>query len=105
MSEREIFVCDCHSLEHIVAFWYDEEGNELYIYPKLTTYRNIFKRIWVAIKYVFGYTSRYGEFDEVIIPQSKHDKLIKILTNGRTEYSQDSKRRNGCRCQETAGSE
>jgi hypothetical protein len=46
IMERKIFICDCHSLEHQVAFWYDEEEKSLYIEPHLVTHRNFFKRLW-----------------------------------------------------------
>lgn len=73
--KREIFICDCNSLEHSYAFWYDEEENELHFMPHLITYRNIFKRILVAIKYIFGYKSRYGDFDSMIINKEDYEKL------------------------------
>ena len=66
-DKREIFVCDCHSLEHIYAIWYEEDYNNLYIEPALSTPNNFFLRIWVAIKYIFGYKSVYGPFDSLII--------------------------------------
>jgi len=27
--ERQIMICECHSLEHQVIFWYDEEDGDL----------------------------------------------------------------------------
>ena len=77
--EREIFICDCHSLEHQVAFWYDEEEKSLYIEPHLVTHRNFFKRLWVGLKYAFSYRSRFGEFDEVVLSPESQKKLRDIL--------------------------
>ena len=77
--EREIFICDCHSLEHQVAFWYDEEDKSLYIEPHLVTHINFFKRLWVGLKYAFGYRSRFGEFDEVVLSPESQKKLRDIL--------------------------
>lgn len=65
----ESFDCSCHSDEHVITFRYfedDIEGHktkELYLSVFLNQYRNIFKRIWVAIKYIFGYKSKYGHWD------------------------------------------
>ena len=77
--ERKIFICDCHSLEHLVAFWYDIDDKVLYIEPRLVTHRNFFKRLWVGVKYVFGYKSRFGEFDEFILGIDSQKELRDIL--------------------------
>lgn len=79
--EREIFICDCHSLEHLISFWYDEEINSLIIEPRLITHKNFFKRLWVGLKYAFGYKSRFGEFDEVILGFDKQKQLYDWLNN------------------------
>lgn len=77
--ERIIFICECHSLEHQLTFWYDTEYNELYCEPHLVTYRNFLKRIYVGIRYIFGYKSRYGEWDSLIFKQNDVDKLRQFL--------------------------
>lgn len=77
--EREIFICDCHNLEHQVAFWYDEEEKLLYIEPHLATHRNFFKRLWVGLKYAFGYKSRFGDWDELILNIENQIKLRSFL--------------------------
>lgn len=77
--ERKIFVCDCHGLEHQVAFWYDEDDNALYIEPHLTTHRGFFERLWVGLKYAFGYKSRFGEWDEIILGEENQKKLYEWL--------------------------
>ena len=28
--EPKIFICDCHNLEHQIAFWYDEDIKRLF---------------------------------------------------------------------------
>ena len=72
--DREVFICDCHSIEHQYAFWYDEDDNELWFEPHLVVYP-WYKRLWGGIKYIFGYTTRYGNWDSMII---NHDDIIKI---------------------------
>lgn len=79
MTERKILVCDCHSLEHQMAFWYDEEDKILYCEPHLTTHRNFFQRLWYGIKYAFGYKSRFGAWDEMLIKPEELKKLVKEL--------------------------
>jgi len=73
--ERQIMVCECHSLEHQVTFWYDEEDSLLYNEINLTTHRNFFKRLWYGLKYAFGYNSRYGAWDSTIF---KPEDLLKL---------------------------
>src|SRR5574337_647269 len=81
-------VCACFSDEHTLHFDYDEEYGDLVVSVHLRTYRNIFKRIWVAIKYVFGYRCKYGEWDETIIRWEDIPKLQKLLEK---RYNTNSK--------------
>lgn len=77
--ERIVMICECHSLEHQVIFWYDEEDSELYCEPHLTTHRNFFKRLWRGLKYTFGYKSRFGDFDSTIFKKEDLKKLRAYL--------------------------
>lgn len=82
MIERELFICLCENNEHQLIFSYfpdDDCGGEVYATIHLTPERNIFKRIWKAIKYIFGYRSQYGHFDEFIFNPEDAYKLEKIL--------------------------
>ncbi len=78
-DRREVFICDCLSLEHQLSFWYDAEDDLLYVYPKLYTYDNFFKRLWTGIKYAFGYKSRFGEFDEILLNKEARLKLLGMI--------------------------
>lgn len=77
--DRETFICDCHSLEHQYTFWYDEEYNQLYFEPHLFQSGTWYQRFWHRIKYVFGYTSQYGAFDDVVIKPKDASRLIEYL--------------------------
>lgn len=78
--EHEIIICKCNNIEHQLIFSYFPENNgEVYMYVHLVPENNIFKRIWKAIKYIFGYRSMYGHFDEFIFDKSDSYKLAKIL--------------------------
>jgi len=67
MSNHKIYhqVCLCHDPEHDVRFThYDDD--EIYVSVHLPN--DIwYKRIWVGIKYIFGYKSRYGHFGETLM--------------------------------------
>lgn len=78
-SVNELFICECHNVEHQLVFSYFPEDNEVYMAVHLIPEYNIWKRIWIAIKYIFGYKSIYGHFDEFIFDKSDADKLQKIV--------------------------
>lgn len=76
--KREVMICACHSLEHQVVFWYDEEDDELHCEPHLSTNRGFFKRLWYGLKYAFGYKSRFGAWDSILF---KEEDLTKLRTH------------------------
>ncbi len=71
------YTCECLSPQHTLRFVYD--GNDLYTEVYLNQYRNFFKRIWVAVKYVFGYTSKYGHWDTWILNGNDMERLGSML--------------------------
>lgn len=79
--EHELFICQCHNTEHQLIFSYfpDEEEGDVYVSVHLTPEYNIWRRIWMAIKYIFGYKCCYGHFDEFIFKSSDADKLQKVV--------------------------
>lgn len=80
-SVNELFICMCHNVEHQLIFSYfpDDEDKEVYVSTHLNPEYNIFKRIWYAIKYIFGYRSMYGHFDEFIFKKSDAGRLQKVV--------------------------
>ena len=79
MIEQKIFICECHSYAHQAIFWWNEEEKSLYVTIHLTTHRNFFKRLWKGLKYAFGYTSNFGEWDEFIFRPEDKKKLRTYL--------------------------
>lgn len=81
---KEVFICECFSTEHqlVVSYMpgenkldYDELNFEVHLHP---TY-GFWRRVWSAIKYIFGYRSRYGNWDNFMVNVNDADKLITIL--------------------------
>lgn len=71
-------LCDCKNPEHQLVLTADvdkEWGSFISVETHLTTYRNIFKRVWVAVKYVFGHRSKYGEWDDVLIDPTEAERI------------------------------
>lgn len=62
MLQSELFECVCYSDEHALKFILDPEEPSLCISIFLHK-RNVFVRIWLAIKYVCGYKCKYGFWD------------------------------------------
>ncbi len=85
----EYIECACHSTEHIIGFGkLNSNGDwqpELYMSIHLAQHDNIFKRIWTAIKYIFGYKCIYGCFDEFMFTTESATQMIDILTKYKKE--------------------
>ena len=76
---KETIFCKCESYEHHLIFDYDEDSKEVYVAVNLIPHKNILKRLWIAIKYVFGYKSRFGQYDEFMLKPEELKKLAEIL--------------------------
>lgn len=78
--EREIFICKCENLEHQVTFSYIEDDNEGDVYMEVhLSSKGFWQRLVNGFKYIFGYRSKYGDFDEMIIKKEDVRKLEKIV--------------------------
>lgn len=77
--EKHYFECQCYSIDHTFRIDYDSETQECYINIQLTRYGNIFQRVWRAIRYIFGFTAKYGHWDVTLIRPEDKQKLIQIL--------------------------
>lgn len=82
--EPDLLICQCHSTDHQLIFLYDEDKDEngnitdktVYIHIHLAKH-SFWKRLFYGIKYIFGYKSRYGAFDEFIIKPEDANKFEK----------------------------
>lgn len=88
MENQEIFICECNSYCHQTMFWYDTEDKQLNLTIHLTTHRNFFKRLWFAIKYVFGYKSNYGDWDTFLFKPLDEAKLLAYLNKTGLTFKQ-----------------
>lgn len=58
--------CECYSPEHMLKFEINDYGDDdidMVCYSQLTPYLPWYWRIWAAIRYIFGYESKYGHWD------------------------------------------
>lgn len=81
MDKQELFICACHNVEHQLIMLYSEDNDdkEVYCSVHLKPEPNVFKRIWGAVKYVFGHRSIYGDFDEFFFKPEDADKLQQVV--------------------------
>lgn len=79
--KKDLILCECEDPAHqLIAFYSDEDGYPcVFVTVHLSRPRNIFKRIWNALKYVFGTKrSRFGDFDEIVLKPEDADKILNI---------------------------
>ena len=62
--KQTLFVCRCGSLEHLFIVSAEEEY--LFIETHLAPLP-FFERLKHAVRYLFGYRSKYGDFDEIVL--------------------------------------
>lgn len=89
MDSQKVFICECGSYCHQIIFWYDKEDKQLNLTTHLITYRNFFKRLWVAIRYVFGYKSNYGDWDSFLFKPLDEARLLAYLNKTNLTFKQE----------------
>jgi hypothetical protein len=79
-NKKEIILCECNSTDHQMVFLYsDDDGFPMvYVHTHLNKLP-FWSRVKYGIKYIFGYKSRYGAFDEFIINPKDAKKIEDIL--------------------------
>jgi hypothetical protein len=91
MKKPEIFICECHSTEHQIVFYFDEDDylgrvhSIVYVHINLNK-KKFWERLLYGIKYIFGYRCRFGAFDEFILNPDDADRLQEVV-----DYLRDSK--------------
>jgi hypothetical protein len=76
MTEKKLVVCNCGNVEHQFILAVDEEFDIVYLEIHLTK-KNFFNRLKHGLKYIFGYQSKYGAFDEIILDKECVEELQK----------------------------
>jgi len=71
--------CACKSPDHVIRLGKFDDEDEAWLEVQLPSYHNVFKRIWMAIKYVFGYKCRYGYWDCFIIHKEEAEQIREFL--------------------------
>lgn len=89
----EIIICDCGSAEHQMVLRFDDDkdlGRMVYVEIHLVNKR-WYERLWIGLKYIFGYKCCYGNFEDMIL-SSKHARqvydLYRFLNRSNLEASE-----------------
>lgn len=77
--KSEHLVCQCLSPEHSIRFLYNSEDKEIYTTIHLANNRPFWKRLVIAVKYLFGYECQYGHFDEFMMCNEDLVKIQKVI--------------------------
>lgn len=81
-TRTEFFECVCGTDEHTLKFKldvHDPDDVDLYLSVFLNQYRGFFKRLWISIKYLFGYKCKDGHWDCSMLEVEDADRLIILL--------------------------
>ena len=80
LDGTEYFECDCGSDEHTIRFTLDldEDCPTIYTSQYLTP-MPFRKRLWMGLKYIFGYRSRFGEFGNYLMRPDDAERLKNML--------------------------
>lgn len=75
----ETIYCDCGLIDHQTTFvYFSDEHDQVYLTTHLTGAGFLY-RLKYAIKYIFGFKSNFGCFDEIVISNSEYN--LNILKN------------------------
>jgi hypothetical protein len=77
--EKHVVLCDCHSPEHQFIIIKDTKDNDVWLEIHLCPTPGFFWRLWIGLKYAFGYRSRYGDFDSILISLEDQAKIVQLL--------------------------
>lgn len=77
---QELMTCKCGDVSHQLVIGYYLDGpKEVFLSVHLVRERNMFKRLRVALKYLFGAPSKHGDFDEIILAPQDAPKLQRVV--------------------------
>lgn len=77
----EYFNCECFSPEHTLRFVLDED-NMVSVDSQFYPHMSIFKRLWLALRYVVNPNSINYPWGDTILKTEDLPRLIKLLKKG-----------------------
>jgi hypothetical protein len=87
---KQYFECECDDFDHTLRMMYFRDEFD-YIYLSIHLRQKSFaRRLWHAVKYVFGFRSRYGDFDEFLWSPKEATRFRDMLN----QYLKDAEKSN-----------
>jgi hypothetical protein len=77
--ETTYIECQCSSLNHVVRLTLDPQDGELYVEVHLNHCDPWWRRVWNALKYVFGRKVQDGHYDCTILRVEDYDVVRDML--------------------------
>jgi len=68
---EEVYICECGLPEHQLQFRYDPDEKTCYVIYHMTK-----MTFWRRLKYLFGYQSYYGAFEEILLTQEDMQHML-----------------------------
>ena len=79
--QKHVVLCDCHSPEHQFIIIKATRDQDVWLEIHLSQQPGFFNRLWIGLKYAFGYRSRYGDFDSILVSPEDQAKIVELLQN------------------------
>ena len=73
------FECECGTFDHNMRLEVDKETGAIVLSIAMNNWRSLWQRIWLAVKFIFKSTERYGHYDTVELNQSDYNRLRYLL--------------------------
>lgn len=83
------FECTCTTFDHNVRFEVDNDLGTISISVPLNHWLPWWKRMWLAIKYIFAKTEKYGHYDTVELNPKDYGKIRDLLLFSETKLNHD----------------
>jgi hypothetical protein len=80
MSTR-FYECDCATNDHTIRVWTDAELGEVMVSTQLAPLLPWYKRVWVAVKYVFNSHRNCSHWHDTVLNVSTTRKLRNQLND------------------------
>lgn len=77
--EQHYFECQCSDFNHIFRFGLDEVDGEMWLEVNINPYLPWYKRVWEAVRYVFGRRAAYGHYDVTMLCEKDCIRLGTLL--------------------------
>lgn len=77
--EHQYFDCQCGDFNHVFRFVLDEVDGEVWLEININPYLPWYKRVWEAVRYVFGCRPVYGHYDVTLLREEDYHRVHDLL--------------------------